>query len=204
MSSRPLAYTLAVAGLAAAGAFTLISARSAPGRISPPTARTAPVDRLAATDRQARTIKKNDSNLPNFGIVAPGIYRGGAPTAAGLRKLKEIGVCTVIDLRIEKRGQVEEAATAKQLGLERLRLPMGREAPTKKQVDTFLKTVKTPVERPVFLHCQHGADRTGAMVGIYRVTQQGWDFPRAWAEMRQYGFKTYLHELKESVASRAR
>jgi len=147
---------------------------------------------------------KSSPDLPNFALVAPGIYRGAAPTAEGLRRLKSMGVRTIIDLRIERRGQAEEAAAAKRLGLNRLRLPMGREAPTSGQVKTFLATLADPTQRPVFVHCQHGADRTGAMVGIWRVTQQGWAFPQTWTEMRRYGFKPYLGALKGAVASRAK
>jgi protein tyrosine/serine phosphatase len=145
-----------------------------------------------------------EKEIPNFAEVAPGIYRGAAPTAAGLKRLKEMGVRTVIDLRIERKGQKEEAEATKALGIGRLRIPLGREAPTKKQVTTFLSTLDTPAKRPVFIHCQHGADRTGAMVGIYRVTRQGWDFDRTYKEMRHYGFNPSLWELKGAVSSRAK
>ena len=144
-----------------------------------------------------------DKSIPNFASVAPGIYRGAAPTNEGLRRLKAMGVKTIIDLRIEKRGQTEEAATAQSLGMERIRLRMGREAPTPAQVKTFLATLDNAATRPVFVHCQYGADRTGAMIAIYRVTRQGWTFDRAWAEMRHYGFKPSLHELRGAVESRA-
>lgn len=153
---------------------------------------------------QHRSPREPVGDLPNFAEVAPGIYRGGAPTAAGLRRLKEMGVETVIDLRIEKKGQTEEEAAAKALGLDRLRIPLGREAPTAKQVRTFLATLDDPAKRPVYVHCHWGADRTGAMIGIYRVTRQNWGFDRAYKEMRRYGFKSYLHELKGAVASRAK
>ena len=39
-------------------------------------------------------------DLPNFHPVGPGIWRGAAPTEAGLRHLKAMGIKTVIDLRI--------------------------------------------------------------------------------------------------------
>jgi protein tyrosine/serine phosphatase len=145
-----------------------------------------------------------EKEIPNFAEVAPGIYRGAAPTNAGLKRLKEMGVHTVIDLRIERKGQKEEAQEAQALGFERLRIPLGREAPTTKQVASFLSTLDAPEKRPVFIHCQYGADRTGAMVGIYRVTRQGWDFDRTYKEMRHYGFKPSLWELKGAVSSRAK
>jgi protein tyrosine/serine phosphatase len=148
--------------------------------------------------------RADKTNLPNFAEVAPGIYRGAAPTPAGLRRLKALGVDTVIDLRIENRGQTEEAEAARRLGLNRVRLRMGREAPTSAQVQTLLAALDNARERPVFVHCQHGADRTGAMIGIYRVTRQNWDWSRTWAEMRSFGFKPWLSDLKQSVVRRAK
>lgn len=143
-------------------------------------------------------------DLPNFAVVAPGIYRGAAPTAKGLAELKKLGVAHVIDLRIERKGQDEEAAAAKRLGLERTRIRMGREAPTKAQVKEFMDIIRQAKIKPVFIHCQHGADRTGAMVGIYRAVDCGWKFDDIWKEMRRYGFKTYLAELKDSVRQRVK
>ncbi len=143
------------------------------------------------------------AGIPNFAVVAPGIYRGGAPTAEGLKALHAMGVRMVVDLRIEKKGQEAEAGQCRSLGLERIRIRMGREAPTQKQLEEFLATVDRAPAKPVFIHCQHGADRTGAMVGIYRVVRQGWDFARVREEMRKYGFKPWLDELEDSVRSRA-
>jgi protein tyrosine/serine phosphatase len=148
--------------------------------------------------------EKGDKDLPNFHSVAPGIWRGAAPSAEGLRKLKARGIRTIIDLRIEKKGQKEEEATAKALGLTRLRIPMGSEAPTRKQVQLFFATLEGAGSAPVFVHCQHGADRTGAMIGLWRVTHQGWDFETTWKEMRKYGFKPWYKDLKACVRKSAK
>ena len=139
-------------------------------------------------------------SLPNFHEVAPGITRGAAPTMAGLQKLKAMGVHTIIDLRYSPVKQ--EKAEAKRLGLTWINLPMGAEAPTAKQVSTFLATLKKAPADPVFVHCQHGADRTGCMIGIWRVTQQGWTFPQAWTEMRKYGFDPRWTHLTGAVRER--
>ena len=154
---------------------------------------------LSSSAQTTEAPKIPARDIPNFGVVAPGIYRGAAPTAKGLRLLREQGVRTVIDLRIERKGQKEEAATTQTLGLERLRIPLGREAPTKKQVSQFLATLDDPAKRPVFIHCQYGADRTSAMVGIWREVRQGWNFDQTYREMRHYGFRTSLWELKGAV-----
>lgn len=146
----------------------------------------------------------DDKDLPNFHTVGPSIWRGAAPTAEGLRKLKQKGVKTIIDLRIEKKGQKEEAAAAKALGLNRIRIPMGSEAPTEKQIKTLFTALENAGNSPVFIHCQHGADRTGAMVGLWRVTHQGWGFDPTYKEMRKYGFKPWLKDLKGCVQKRAK
>ena len=52
----------------------------------------------------------------------------------------------------------------------------------------FLRIVADPARQPVFVHCQHGADRTGMMTAIYRIAVQGWSKEDAIAEMTEGGF----------------
>lgn len=142
-------------------------------------------------------------DLPNFHPVSPGIYRGAAPSEAGLRKLRAMGVRTVIDLRIAPKTVRKEKAQAEALGLKFVNLPMSGEPPTQAQVDALLATLRTAQTEPVFVHCQHGADRTGCMLGIYRETIQGWDYDKAYQEMRRYGFKPYYVKLADAVKRRS-
>ncbi len=144
------------------------------------------------------------ADLPNFHQTAPGIWRGAAPTEAGLRQLKTLGIKTVIDLRIAPKTVKKEGIYARSLGFNFINLPMGADPPTSKEVSTLLATLKTAPSSPVFVHCQHGADRTGCMIGIYRVTQQGWSYPRALAEMRRDGFNPRWVNLSEAVRQRAK
>ncbi len=143
-------------------------------------------------------------DLRNFHAVAPGLWRGAAPSEAGLERLKAMGVKTVIDLRISPKLVRREGAEARALGFRWINLPMGADPPTPKQVATFLSALDRAPAEPVFVHCQHGADRTGCMVGIYRVTRQGWAFPRAYAEMRRDGFDPRWGRLREAVRLRAK
>ena len=55
-------------------------------------------------------------DLPNFHAVAPGIWRGAAPSEVGLRRLKAMGVKTVIDLRIAPKTVRREGVYARSLG----------------------------------------------------------------------------------------
>ncbi len=141
--------------------------------------------------------------LSNFHRVAPGIWRGAAPTAQGLKSVRAMGVQTVIDLRISPRLVQREAVQARALGLQFVNLPMGSDPPTQKQVATFLALLQQAPQHPVFVHCQHGADRTGCMIGIYRETQQGWRFAQTWPEMRRYGFNPRWTHLTAAVRQRA-
>jgi tyrosine-protein phosphatase SIW14 len=143
-------------------------------------------------------------DLPNFHPVSPGIYRGAAPTLEGLRRLRTMGIRTIIDLRIAPKTVKKEKEQAERLGFRWLNLPMGSEPPTSKQVSTLLSTLKQAPGEPVFVHCQHGADRTGCMIGIWRVTQQNWSYPQTYKEMRQYGFKPHYRKLADAVRQRVK
>ena len=149
-------------------------------------------------------VAANATDLPNFHTVAPGIYRGGAPTEAGLVKLKQMGIRTVVDLRIAPKTVAKEHRLAQGLGFRWINLPMGSDPPTAKEVATLISTLKTAPQQPVFVHCQHGADRTGCMIGIWRETQQGWTYTQALAEMRRYGFNPHWTKLADAVRVRQR
>ncbi len=55
----------------------------------------------------------------------------------------------------------------------------------------FLQVVTDEANRPVFVHCRRGADRTGMSLAVYRVVVQGWSKDEAVAEMTQGGFHFY-------------
>jgi len=143
-------------------------------------------------------------DLPNFHAVAPGIWRGAAPTQAGIQQLKAMGVDTIVDLRIAPKTVAKEKAYVTSLGMTWVNLPMGADPPTKKEVTTLMGILSTAPQHKIYVHCQHGADRTGCMIGIYRETADGWNFKQTYAEMRKYGFKPFLIPLKNAVSSRAR
>lgn len=142
-------------------------------------------------------------DLPNFHAVAPHVWRGAAPTVGGLKRLKAMGVRTIIDLRIAPKTVRREGRTARALGFQFINLPMGADPPTAGQVSAFLVAMDRAGADPVFVHCQHGADRTGCMVGIFRETRQGWTFPQAYAEMRRDGFDPRWGKLRRAVQQRA-
>ena len=40
----------------------------------------------------------------------------------------------------------------------------------------------------MFVHCQHGADRTGTATAVYRIVVEGWTKDEAIREMTQGGY----------------
>jgi protein-tyrosine phosphatase len=116
-----------------------------------------------------------------------------------------MGVKTVIDLRAETAATRREKAQVEGLGMHYIILPMSDVAPSQKQVDTFIETVKDghAKSEPVYVHCAHGSDRTGCMVGIWRVSQDGFSWDKAYKEMRQYYFGPQFTQLSGAVKKRA-
>ena len=48
------------------------------------------------------------------------------------------------------------------------------------------------------VHCTHGQDRTGYIIGRYRVLHDGWPKVRAYDEMRAHHFHPALHGVHEA------
>jgi protein tyrosine/serine phosphatase len=144
-------------------------------------------------------ITRPIAGIPNFHIVHPFLIRGGRPTPEGLKNMKAAGVRTVIDLRIAPKTVAKERQAVQGLGMRFINLPMSSEPPTQKQIETFLHTARDPASQPVYVNCEHGADRTGTMVGIYREQFDGWTFDRAYREMLRYGFTPAYHKLTATV-----
>lgn len=158
-----------------------------------------------------KKVAKVKEDLPNFHEVHPFLYRGGEPNEAGLEKLKGMGIGTIIDLRAPSEMKVDEKSYAKKLGINYINLVMDSHAPTEQQVDTMMREIDKAKEasekgeknKALFLHCAHGSDRTGCMVGIYRVTHEKWDYPTAYTEMRKYWFTPKFVRLSGAVETYA-
>jgi protein tyrosine/serine phosphatase len=152
--------------------------------------------------RIAHQYKEQNGDLPNFHEVHPYLFRGGQPSIEGLSKLKDKGIATIIDLRGNPAETKPEGKLAESLGMKYINLPMSSKAPSQHQVKTFLQTVKKAADGqsgPVFVHCAHGSDRTGCLVGVWRVTQDGFSYDQAYKEMRKYYFSPKFIQLSGTV-----
>ena len=150
---------------------------------APVVASTAPA--VAASQRPshwAQAIKR--PGLPNLFKVSDRLYRGAQPAAEGIKQLPGLGVTTIVNLR-DNHSDRKLLADAQ---LDYVEIPMNTWAPKQEDVIRFLRIVASDKGGPVFVHCQHGADRTGMMAAVYRVVVQGWSKQEAVEEMTQGGF----------------
>ena len=130
--------------------------------------------------------------------VAPGLYRGAQPNAEGITWLKSKGVKTVLNLRHFHGDTEKRAVEAAGLRYERIALT-SRDAPRPEQVARFLEIVRDPTLRPLYVHCQHGVDRTGTMMAVYRMEDEGWSNPEAFAEMEYFDANKIFQDLRNYV-----
>ena len=122
--------------------------------------------------------------VDNLYSVEPGLFRSAQPTSAGFRELAALGVRTVLDVA----GGEGDAPLAKGTDLKLLHVSMSAFGLRDRRVLEALRILADPANRPVVIHCQHGADRTGAIVALYRVVVQGWSKADALREMNEGGF----------------
>ena len=135
--------------------------------------------------------------LPNSFKVSDDLYRGAQPSPEGFAELKAMGIKTDINLRFLHDDR-EKLAEAKVSGdITQIEIPMNAWHPEEEDVVAFLKVVSNKSGAPYFVHCQHGADRTGMMVAIYRICIQGWPRQDALDEMKNGGFG--FHEIWKDI-----
>lgn len=143
----------------------------------------------------------------NFDLVKPGFYRGGKPSLTDLERLREIGVKTIIDFTMANR--VSEKKRARELGMRYVNIPWDTDRWLSWFYDydrvaaKFLGILRDSSNSPVYVHCFHGRDRTGTMVALYRIKEDGWTFEEAFAEMRRYGFSRKKYPNLVSYLKRA-
>jgi len=139
-------------------------------------------------------------DLPAYHAVSSGVFRGGQPSLAGLSKLKEQGIKTIVSFRTSRQVIQIESKETERLGMQFVSIPLsGIGKPSDETVERFLSVVQDPSMQPVFIHCEWGQDRTGAMLGIYRQAAQHWSAEQAYREMLQLGFHPKYAWLCDAV-----
>lgn len=150
--------------------------------------------------------------IANFKPVYPNLWRGGQPESIDdWQKLADMGIKTVLKLNTEAECPDELAGG---FGINVIVHPIdlveqimggipGDYLPTASKVIGDSISLGA-----VFVHCEHGEDRTGLVIGAYQVCDQGWTKEAAWQEMLDNGFHELLvgltiawHEFRPSSSA---
>jgi tyrosine-protein phosphatase SIW14 len=137
---------------------------------------------------QAQQLK----GVPEFRQVTVGIYRGGRPKVQDMAILqRQQQIKTIISLENSDHAEIirrEREATEK-LGMKFINVPLDvYETPADKDMAVLLRLLDDEALQPVFVHCLHGEDRTGLVIGLYRFKVQGWTADQAYREMLDQHF----------------
>lgn len=108
----------------------------------------------------------------NFHTVVEGqLYRSAQPSAPQIADyVRRYGIKTIINLRGQN-DQAEwynaEIAMAKQVGIQHIDFRMSaRRIVTRESADNLIEIMKN-APKPILIHCQAGADRSGIVAAIY-------------------------------------
>lgn len=137
--------------------------------------------RQAAMDRLEEMSSHQHDGYKVFSQVPPGqeppeLYRGSLPSLQQMQDLKAIGVKTIVSFLdptkspAEARKFQEEQANAQQAGLTLISVPWAENdlpGVIATQIQKFEAIANNPENQPVYVHCAHGEDRTGAAVAKY-------------------------------------
>lgn len=141
---------------------------------------------ITAAQTSPSTQFKN-IKIGNFGQMDENFYRGAQPLPDDYKSLADIGIKTVIDLRNDPMDYAKSSAEA--VGLKYVNIPMsGWKSPKDTDLRAFLKLANDPATGPFFVHCKAGIHRTGVAGAVYRFEKYGWDYDKAYGEMKNYNF----------------
>jgi len=137
--------------------------------------------------------------IPNFAQVAAGVWRSGQPpaTTEAWNYIDSLGIKTVVKLNLPDEGN-DDIGRAMGIAVHELGIQPAGDGNIFDQIGhTFVEPDRARVEEAVALiaagggvlvHCTHGQDRTGVVVGAWRVRDQRWTKSQAWDEMIAHGF----------------
>ena len=160
-------------------------------RLNYPSALFAAISLLFALSATAVAQESQTSsvNIKNFGQMDDRFFRGGQPKEEDYKQLAALGIMTVIDLRDDPKDY--EKTSVEALGMRYVNIAMSdKDYPAAAKIEEFLKLVDDPSTGKFYVHCAGGRHRTGVMGAVYRFNHYGWDYDKAYAEMKKYDFYT--------------
>lgn len=136
-----------------------------------------------------------DPDVPNLIQLREKIYTGGQPTVDGMRRLADLGIEVVINLRPhDESGARDESVEAESYGMKYVNIPITAETFTEEKVVQFRELMKDEKNYPMFIHCKSG-NRAGAAWLAYRVQYENADLDASLREARAVGMQPVLEPV---------
>ena len=135
-----------------------------------PTARQTAAETPSATPRNPNwaTLINADMNLYR---VTPTLYRGEQFTKSEVPVLEKLGIKTSVNLR----NFHDDSDELKSASIREIRIPINTWNIGDPKIIAALAAIRRAEQQgAVLLHCQHGADRTGLVIAMYRILYQNW------------------------------
>lgn len=144
-----------------------------------------------------RAIPIQLQGVGNLYRVNNNLYRSGQPTEEGMKNLEKIGIKTIINLRAFHTDTDEIKGTAllnEELSVNAWRIK-------DEDIIHVLRIIEKKENGPFLIHCEHGADRTGVVIAMYRIVKQGWSREEAIEEMVNsgYGFHSFWSNIIDYI-----
>jgi protein tyrosine/serine phosphatase len=131
--------------------------------------------------------------------VTEQILRSNAPISANdYAFLAQHPPKAIISLSAVTDENQREKQWAKEKGINFIMRPIDLSQPIRsKEILKILDTLDSLAKEggPVLIHCEYGRDRTGLLIGLYRVLKQGWKPKDAFREMLDHGYSGRYPEL---------
>jgi tyrosine-protein phosphatase SIW14 len=137
-------------------------------------------------------------NLDNWFKVDNLVYRSEQPSEKGMVDIERFGIRRVLNLREFHSDNDETQGT----NLKTFHIPIKTSKIKDKDVIKALKIIKSS-DQPILVHCWHGSDRTGTIVAMYRIVEQGWSKAAALDELVNggYGYHAIYGNIPEYINS---
>jgi protein tyrosine/serine phosphatase len=119
----------------------------------------------------------------NFFKVDAHVLRGASPTQENIKWLANQGVKTIVKLDDENPEESYWGLSVEYYPINKFGFDLSYE---------YVKQILAQIELSskkglVYVHCEHGADRTGLIIALYRI-QHGWSLDQARDEMNDPRF----------------
>jgi len=138
----------------------------------------------------AWATKITSTSLKNLYKINDSIYRCEQPDNTAFQELSNIGIKSLLDLKKNH----TDSTIAGQNPVHIYNVGMDSDNFTDKEIIAALKII-LHAPKPIAVHCQHGADRTGVVIAMYRICFQNWTKEQAIDELRNGGYNFHENHI---------